>query len=153
MCRRNERSRCGRKLCTRHIRRDLHWKSLQFISGHVKLFSMGPGILDAVETLCSRHMSLNGRRDMCRGSWDALGPTWDMCRGGLGPSWEHLGGFVDASSPAWLHFVAFLTRLGNINDLTRTCAGCLGSLLAKQIERTEFFGPILGPKLEANFAS
>ena len=96
---------------------------------------------------CHRHMSLNSCPDMCRGSWDALGPLWDMCRGGLGPSWEHLGGFVDASGPAWLHFVAFLTRLGGINDLTRTCAGCLLILLTKKIEPDLFFGSSLGPNL------
>ena len=65
---------------------------------------------------CHRHMSLNSCRDMCRGSWDALGPLWDMCRGGLGPSW---GSFVDALAPPWEHLEALLGRLEASWDMCR----------------------------------
>ena len=96
------------------------------------------------------HMSLNSRRDMCRGSWDALGPLWDMCRGGLGPSW---GSFGDALAPPWEHLEALLGRLQVSWDMCRAPRGPPGPCHRKTVEGNQFFGPILGPKMETNLAS
>ena len=99
---------------------------------------------------CHRHMSLNSYQDMCRGSWDALGPLWDMCRGGLGPSW---GSFGDALAPPWEHLEALLGHLEASWDMCRAPWGAPWRMSSLKMRKNLFFGAISGPKMEANFAS